>query len=111
MFSVGKEWGNTMRRRQFLRLTSSAAIVTWITRFRPAAAQLAKQIRIVVPFPAGGPTDLVTRPLAQMLGEAIKAVVIVDNRGGAGGTIGADAVAKSGPGRPNLLINAIAPPT
>jgi tripartite-type tricarboxylate transporter receptor subunit TctC len=93
-----------MRRRQFLRLTSSAAIVTWVTLFRPAAARLAKQIRIVVPFPAGGPTDLVTRPLAQMLGEAIKTVVIVDNRGGAGGTIGADAVAKSAPDGQTLLM-------
>lgn len=93
-----------MRRRQFLRLTSSAAIVSLVTRFPPAAAEHAKQIRIIVPFPPGGPTDIVTRPLAQMLGEAIKAVVIVDNRGGAGGTIGADAVAKSAPDGQTLLM-------
>jgi len=46
----------------------------------------------------------VTRPLAHMLGEATKAVVIVDNRGGAGGTIGADAVAKSAPDGQTLLM-------
>src|SRR5207244_548220 len=63
-----------------------------------------KQIRIVVPFPAGGPTDIVARPLAQMLGDALKAAVIVDNRGGAGGSIGADAVAKSTPDGQTLLM-------
>jgi tripartite-type tricarboxylate transporter receptor subunit TctC len=96
--------GDIMHRRQFLRLTSSAAAVVLVTRIPPVSAQFAKQIRIVVPFPAGGPTDIVTRPLAHMLGEATKAVVIVDNRGGAGGTIGADAVAKSAPDGQTLLM-------
>ena len=96
-----------MHRRQFLRLTSSTALVGLVTRFPPAAAKFAKQIRIVVPFPAGGPTDIVTRPLAHMLGEATKAAVIVDNRGGAGGTIGADAVAKSAPDGQTLLMGTV----
>jgi len=63
-----------------------------------------KQIRIVVPFPAGGPTDIVARPLAQMLGEALQTVVVIDNRGGAGGSIGADAVAKASPDGQSLLM-------
>ncbi len=54
-----------------------------------------RSLRLVVPFPAGGPTDIVARPLAQMLGDNLKQVVVIDNKGGAGGSIGADAVAKS----------------
>ncbi len=51
-----------------------------------------------------GPTDIVARPLAQSLGEALKATILVDNRGGAGGSIGADAVAKSAPDGATLLM-------
>lgn len=56
-----------------------------------------RPLRLVVPFPAGGPTDIVARPLAKMLGDSLRQVVVIDNRGGAGGSIGADAVAKSPP--------------
>ena len=95
-----------MQRRQFLRIASTAAGAGLLTRAGPARAQslAGKQIRMVVPFPAGGPTDIVARPLAQMLGEALKAIVLVDNRGGAGGSLGADAVAKSPPDGQTLLM-------
>ncbi len=95
-----------MQRRQFLRIASAAAGAGLLTRTGPAWTQslAGKQIRMVVPFPAGGPTDIVARPLAQMLGEALKAIVLVDNRGGAGGSLGAGAVAKSPPDGQTLLM-------
>ena len=55
----------------------------------------AKPIRVVVPFPPGGGTDLMARSVMQKLGESLGATVVIDNRGGAGGTIGSDIVAKS----------------
>jgi tripartite-type tricarboxylate transporter receptor subunit TctC len=91
--------GSVIRRRHFLGVAASAALANLLALFGTATAQplAGKQIRLIVPFPAGGPTDIVARPLAQMLGEALKSTVVIDNRGGAGGSIGAVAAAKSPP--------------
>jgi tripartite-type tricarboxylate transporter receptor subunit TctC len=64
----------------------------------------AKPVRMIVPFPAGGATDIVGRVVAQKLAEAWGHQVIVDNRGGAGGTIGSDVAAKSPPDGYTLLV-------
>ena len=63
-----------------------------------------KTIRMIVPFPAGGATDIVARLVAQKLGDAMGQQVIVDNRGGAAGTIGSDLAAKSPPDGYTILI-------
>jgi tripartite-type tricarboxylate transporter receptor subunit TctC len=98
-----------MRRREFLGLAALAASVRLLAPVTRASAQTltGKQIRVVVPFPAGGPTDIVARPLAQMLGDELKAVMVIDNRGGAGGSIGADVVAKSAPDGQTILVGTV----
>ena len=98
-----------MRRRELLELAAALAGARLLTRITPAAAQslAGKQIRVVVPFPPGGATDIVSRPFAQMLGEAVKATIVVDNRGGAGGSIAADAVAKSAPDGQTLMVGTV----
>jgi tripartite-type tricarboxylate transporter receptor subunit TctC len=54
-----------------------------------------KPIRLIVPFAAGGPTDVVARMLAEKMGAVLKQSLVVDNRGGAGGALGTDALAKA----------------
>lgn len=75
------------------------ALLTAVVWIGAAAAQgyPDKALRMIVPFPPGGGTDLLARPIAQVLGEKLGQSVIVDNRGGGGGMIGADLVAKSTP--------------
>lgn len=75
------------------------ALLAAFTWMGAAAAQSYpdKSLRMIVPFPPGGGTDLLARPIAQVLGERLGQSVIVDNRGGGGGMIGADLVAKSTP--------------
>ncbi len=88
-------------------LQSLAWLGAFVTMTPVALAQTDypnKPIRLIVPFPAGGSTDIVGRVVAQKLSERLGQNVIVDNRGGAGGTIGTDLAAKAAPDGYTLTI-------
>ncbi len=69
-----------------------------------AQAYPVKPVRVVVPFPPGGGVDFVARTVAQRLGDTMKQTFVIENRSGASGAIGADAVAKSAPDGYTLLV-------
>jgi tripartite-type tricarboxylate transporter receptor subunit TctC len=83
-----------------------ATVATAFAALNAAAQYPDRPIKLVVPFAAGGSVDVVGRLLAGRLAEVLGQPVIVDNRGGAGGTIGADFVAKAPPDGYTLLLAA-----
>lgn len=94
-----------MQRRHLL--SHSAALLTMGLSASGAWAQPAyphKPVRLVVPFPAGGATDLFARALSQKLGERLGGSLVIENRPGAGGAIGSDLVAKAAPDGYTLLL-------
>jgi len=88
-------------RRQWL-LSAAAAAAASPAAF--AQAWPSKPIKLVVPYPPGGSSDIIARAISQPLAEALKQSVIVDNKPGANGNLGADAVAKSAPDGHTLLL-------
>jgi tripartite-type tricarboxylate transporter receptor subunit TctC len=64
-----------------------------------------KPIKLIVPFPAGGPNDIIARVLGQRMSELLKQPVLIDNRGGQGGVLGTDAVAKAKPDGYTIAIS------
>lgn len=86
--------------RCFKHAADAITRLALVLALAPAAALAqypSKPVRLVVPFPPAGATDIVSRELARHLSERLKQQVIVDNRPGAGGTLGSDIVAKSPP--------------
>jgi tripartite-type tricarboxylate transporter receptor subunit TctC len=89
---------------QTLRLTIAVLALLAAAGAQAQQNYPARPIRMIVPFPAGGQTDLVARIVAQRLGDAFKETVVVDNRPGGGGTIGADIALKANPDGYTLLM-------
>jgi tripartite-type tricarboxylate transporter receptor subunit TctC len=75
------------------------ALLTGLSLLSPAMAEdfPARQIRLIVPFPAGGPSDIIARVVGQRMSEIAKQTVIIDNRGGQGGVLGTELLAKATP--------------
>jgi tripartite-type tricarboxylate transporter receptor subunit TctC len=103
----------TFDRRGFVRLTAVAAATLGLaaTAVLPgtagAQAWPSKPITLIVPFPPGGGTDAFARPLSAQLTKQLGRQVIIDNRGGAGGTVGGSIAAKAAPDGYTYFIGAV----
>ena len=78
------------------RLLTGLALL-WLPALASAQDFPDKPIKLIVPFPPGGPNDIIARVVGQRMSELIKQPVVIENRGGQGGVLGTDAVAKAAP--------------
>ncbi|MEY3981894.1 MAG: hypothetical protein RLZZ281_763 [Pseudomonadota bacterium] len=97
-----------LSRRQFVQGVAAAAVLPSVASTASAqAAWPSKPIKFVVPFPAGGGTDAFARPLGKVLTAQLGQSIVIDNRGGAGGTLGAEVAAKSPADGYTFLVGAV----
>jgi tripartite-type tricarboxylate transporter receptor subunit TctC len=97
-----------LSRRRFLRLPAGAAVLPAVSQIAGAQTYPTRPVRIIVGFSAGGGPDIVARLMGQWLSERLGQAVVIENRPGAGGNIGTEAVVKAPPDGYTLLM--IAPP-
>jgi tripartite-type tricarboxylate transporter receptor subunit TctC len=94
----------TLQRRQFLRLTTSAAVLSAMSSFAWSQAYPSRPVRILVGFPAGGPSDTLARQIGQWLSEHLGQPFIVENRPGAGSNFAVGTVVRAPPDGYTLLL-------
>ncbi|HEY4406500.1 MAG TPA: tripartite tricarboxylate transporter substrate binding protein [Xanthobacteraceae bacterium] len=94
----------TVSRRRFLHLAASAAALPGTARLALAQSYPTRPVRLISSFAAGGPNDLLARLIGQWLSERLGQPFIIDNRPGAGGTIGTEVAAKAPPDGYTLLL-------
>jgi tripartite-type tricarboxylate transporter receptor subunit TctC len=92
-------------RRRFLHLAAGAAALPAMSRIARAQTYPSRQVRLIVPFPAGGSTDAGARIIGEYLSRVFGRQFYVENRSGAGGNIGIEAAAKSQPDGYTLLVS------
>jgi tripartite-type tricarboxylate transporter receptor subunit TctC len=91
-------------RRQFLRLAAGAAALPAVSRSAMAQTYPSRPVRLIVPVAAGGSLDIVARLTGQWLSERLGQPFIIDNRPGAGGLLGTEAVVNAPPDGSTLLM-------
>ena len=94
-------------RRKLLAAASAALALPFVGSARAQGAWPSRPVTFVVPFPAGGGTDAFARPLTAVLTRSLGRQVIIDNRGGAGGTVGAGIAAKATPDGYTFFVGAV----
>ncbi len=91
-------------RRHFMQLAAGATAFAAVSRIAQAQTYPTRLVRVIVPYPPGGPNDILARLMGQWLSERLGQPFVIDNRPGAGSNIGTEAVVKASPDGYTLLV-------